>query len=260
MPARPRRPRLRSAARGSGHGFWPRATRPFDRRTRSIRRDRQMSAWPSRVPLLRSRSVWFLGDWSYMDRVGYTNRLAKGLNYVNTTDLMGSSMSSDVSRPAPAPAPRRGDEPMYELIELLFFAYRDFVGDADRLLETYGFGRAHHRVLYFVSRRPGLTIAELLEILRITKQSLNRVLRELVDKNFVEIRAGAFDRRRRQLYATPDGERLALRLAQVQTRRFALALEQLGDWGAESALAFLTAMIDPQKRAGDGVSRREPPK
>ena len=78
---------------------------------------------------------------------------------------------------------RGGEEPMYDLIELLFFAYRDFVGDADRLLEAYGFGRAHHRVLYFVSRRPGLTIAELLEILRITKQSLNRVLRELVDKN-----------------------------------------------------------------------------
>ena len=173
---------------------------------------------------------------------------------------MGSSMSSDASRADPAEQSRRGDEPMYELIELFFFAYRDFVGDADRLLEAYGFGRAHHRVLYFVSRRPGLTIAELLEILRITKQSLNRVLRELVDKNFVEIRAGAFDRRRRQLYATPDGERLALRLAQVQTRRFALALEQLGDWGGESALAFLTAMIDPQKRAGDAVGRREPPK
>lgn len=195
-----------------------------------------------------------------MDRVDCRYRLAKGLNYVNTTDLMGSSMSSDASRADPAAHSRRGDEPMYELIELFFFAYRDFVGDADRLLEAYGFGRAHHRVLYFVSRRPGLTIAELLEILRITKQSLNRVLRELVDKNFVEIRAGALDRRRRQLYATPDGERLALRLAQVQTRRFALALEQLGDWGEELALAFLTAMIDPQKRASDAVSRQEPPK
>ena len=173
---------------------------------------------------------------------------------------MGSSMSSEASKADAAAHSRRGDEPMYELIELFFFAYRDFVGDADRLLETYGFGRAHHRVLYFVSRRPGLTIAELLEILRITKQSLNRVLRELVDKNFIEIRAGALDRRRRQLYATPDGERLALRLAQVQTRRFALALEQLGDWGEESALAFLTAMIDPQKRSGDAVGRREPPK
>ena len=167
-------------------------------------------------------------------------------------------MSSDVSKPGPAAQPRRGEEPMYELIELLFFAYRDFVGDADRLLEAYGFGRAHHRVLYFVSRRPGLTIAELLEILRITKQSLNRVLRELVDKNFVEIQAGALDRRRRQLYATPDGERLALRLALVQTRRFALALEQLGDLGLPSAQAFLRAMIDPQKAPGDVAGRQEP--
>ena len=71
-----------------------------------------------------------------------------------------------------------GATPMYDLIELFFFAYRDFVGDADRLLETYRFGRAHHRVLHFVSRQPGLTIAELLEILKITKQSLNRVLKE----------------------------------------------------------------------------------
>jgi len=169
-------------------------------------------------------------------------------------------MSSDASKANPAAPSRRDDEPMYELIELLFFAYRDFVGDADRLLEAYGFGRAHHRVLYFVSRRPGLTIAELLEILRITKQSLNRVLRELVDKNFVEIRAGAPDRRRRQLFATPDGERLALRLAQAQTRRLALALEQLGDWGEESALAFLGAMIDPQKRPAGPVAGRERPK
>src|SRR5271165_4559638 len=141
------------------------------------------------------------------------------------------------------------DAPMYELIELFFFAYRDFVADADRLLEAYGFGRAHHRVLHFVSRRPGLTIAELLEILRITKQSLNRVLRELVDKNFIEARAGALDRRRRQLYSTLEGERLALRLAQAQTRRFASALEKIGDPGLQSATTFLNAMIDPQHQA-----------
>jgi DNA-binding MarR family transcriptional regulator len=169
-------------------------------------------------------------------------------------------MASDVTDPRPAAQPRRVEEPMYELIEQFFFAYRDFVGDADRLLETYGFGRAHHRVLYFVSRRPGLTIAELLEILRITKQSLNRVLRELVDKNFVEIRAGALDRRRRQLYATPDGQQLAVKLALVQTRRFASALEQLGDRGLPSAHAFLKAMIDPQSASGDLVSRQEPTK
>jgi DNA-binding MarR family transcriptional regulator len=186
--------------------------------------------------------------------------IPRGLNYVNSADLIDSSMASDVSKSDPPRQPRRGEEPMYELIEQFFFAYRDFVGDADRLLEAYGFGRAHHRVLYFVSRRPGLTIAELLEILRITKQSLNRVLRELVDKNFVEIQAGALDRRRRQLYATPDGERLALKLALVQTRRFALALEQLGDWGLPSAQAFLKAMIDPQKAPSDLAGRSEPAK
>lgn len=141
------------------------------------------------------------------------------------------------------------DQPMYGLIELFFFAYRDFVGDADRLLQAYGFGRAHHRVLYFVSRRPGLTIAELLEILQITKQSLSRVLRELIDKDFVQAREGAPDRRRRQLYATSEGERLALRLAQVQTQRFARAQEAIGGSGLKSATAFLEAMIDCQEQA-----------
>jgi DNA-binding MarR family transcriptional regulator len=161
---------------------------------------------------------------------------------------------------APVPSPRARDEaPMYDLIELMFFAYRDFVGDADRLLETYGFGRAHHRVLHFVSRRPGLTIAELLEILRITKQSLNRVLRELVETNFVEARAGARDRRRRELYATPAGERLALRLAEAQTRRFAVALATLGPAGRPLAARFLSAMIDPQDGAGaEALGARRP--
>jgi DNA-binding MarR family transcriptional regulator len=168
---------------------------------------------------------------------------------------MSASMSPEAVKADLAPRASRDDAPMYELIELFFFAYRDFVGDADRLLEAYGFGRAHHRVLYFVSRRPGLTIAELLEILRITKQSLNRVLRELVDKNFIETRAGALDRRRRQLYATLEGERLALRLAQVQTQRFASALEKMGDAGPLSATAFLNAMIDPQDSAKSPILR-----
>src|SRR5271166_1221030 len=168
---------------------------------------------------------------------------------------MSASMPSEAVKADLAPRSRVEDAPMYELIELLFFAYRDFVGDADRLLEAYGFGRAHHRVLHFVTRRPGLTIAELLEILRITKQSLNRVLRELVDKNFIEARAGALDRRRRQLYATLEGERLALRLAQVQTRRFVSALDRLGDAGLQSATTFLTAMVDPQDPATPAPSK-----
>jgi DNA-binding MarR family transcriptional regulator len=138
--------------------------------------------------------------------------------------------------------------PMYDLIELFFFAYRDFVGDADRLLETYGFGRAHHRVLHFVSRQPGLTIAELLDILKITKQSLNRVLKELVAESFIEARAGAEDRRHRQLYTTAKGERLARDLAFLQTRRFSRAMAGLGEGGRERAMAFLLAMVDPAER------------
>src|ERR1700753_3342999 len=100
------------------------------------------------------------------------------------------------------------EQPLFELIELLFFVYRDFVGDADRLLERFRFGRAHHRVLHFVSRQPGLTIAELLDILKITKQSLNRVLKELIAESFIEVRAGAQDRRHRQLHVTGKGARL----------------------------------------------------
>jgi DNA-binding MarR family transcriptional regulator len=156
-----------------------------------------------------------------------------------------------LGRRAAAPSPRvraREDAPLYEHIELLFFAYRDFVGDADRLLEAFGFGRAHHRVLHFVSRHPGLTIAALLDILKITKQSLNRVLKELIAKNFIEARAGAIDRRHRQLFATEAGERLARELARVQTRRFAAALEPLGPAAKAQTAQFLMAMIDAPER------------
>jgi DNA-binding MarR family transcriptional regulator len=154
------------------------------------------------------------------------------------------------------------DKPHYELIELLFFAYRDFVGDPDRILEHYGFGRAHHRVLHFVNRNPGLTIAELLDILRITKQSLNRVLKELLELGYVEQRAGETDRRQRLLFATVQGGKLALDLAELQTRRIARALEEAGPQASEAARRFLEAMIEPTDRstvhrlshqAGDGA-------
>jgi DNA-binding MarR family transcriptional regulator len=146
------------------------------------------------------------------------------------------------------PASGMDAAPMYDLIELFFFAYRDFIGDADRLLETYGFGRAHHRVLHFVSRQPGLTIAELLDILKITKQSLNRVLKELIAESYIEARAGAQDRRHRQLYTTAKGARLARELAMLQTRRFFRAMAGLGADGRGRAMAFLLAMIDPSER------------
>ncbi len=140
------------------------------------------------------------------------------------------------------------EQPAYDLIELFFFAYRDFVSDPDRILSEYGFGRAHHRVLHFVDRQPGLTIAELLEILRITKQSLNRVLKELIEKNFVESRTGTSDRRQRLLYATPRGHELALKLAKLQTRRIMRALSTLDADAKAVATKYLLAMIDADAR------------
>src|SRR6204780_3111356 len=97
---------------------------------------------------------------------------------------------------------RPKDPPAFDLIELLFFAYRDFVGDADEILAKFGFGRAHHRVLHFVNRNPGMKVAELLDILKITKQSLGRVLKQLIDKGYVEQKLGK-DRRQRLLFVTP---------------------------------------------------------
>ena len=96
-------------------------------------------------------------------------------------------------------------------IELLFFAYRDFVSDPDAVLVKYGFGRAHHRVIHFVSRHPGIRVADLLDILKITKQSLGRVLKQLLDLGFIEQRPGPQDRRQRLLYATEAGRALAAR-------------------------------------------------
>jgi DNA-binding MarR family transcriptional regulator len=145
-------------------------------------------------------------------------------------------------------APPADGAPMYDLIELMFFAYRDFVGDADHLLAALGFGRAHHRVLHFVSRRPGLTIAELLDILKITKQSLNRVLKELLDQDYVEARRGVTDRRQRQLYPTPRGEALAFEVADVQSKRFATVFAKLPEGTRPQAIAFLLAMVDADAR------------
>ncbi len=135
-----------------------------------------------------------------------------------------------------------------DLIELLFFAYRDFVGDPDRILAQYGFGRAHHRVLHFVDRYPGLTIAELLDILRITKQSLNRVLKDLIEQGYIVQRTGTSDRRQRLLFCSGTGATLAAELTRVQARRLARALAMPGGAGG-SPESFLLAMIEPDERA-----------
>ena len=153
-------------------------------------------------------------------------------------------VSQNLAERPPFAAAAEPGAPMFELIELMFFAYRDFVGDADHLLATIGFGRAHHRVLHFVSRRPGLTIAELLDILKITKQSLNRVLKELIGRKYVEARPGMKDRRQRQLFPTARGEALALEIALLQSRRFARVFGELPAEARAQAIDFLLAMVD----------------
>ena len=131
---------------------------------------------------------------------------------------------------SPAPTPIRtaitsGDGIDLSLIELLFFAYRDFTSDPDQILSELGFGRAHHRILHFVNRTPGLTVAELLDVLKITKQSLARVLKQLIDTGHVVQVRGPRDRRQRELYPTSKGRELALALARPQSRRIRAALE-----------------------------------
>ena len=128
-------------------------------------------------------------------------------------------------------------------VELLFFAYRDFTGDPDAILAQYGFGRAHHRVLHFVNRNPGLRVANLLEILKITKQSLARVLKQLIGEGFIVQKAGAEDRRERLLFATVKGTRLAERLTALQVKRVEDALSAAGSEAEAATRAFLLAMI-----------------
>src|ERR1700755_216578 len=131
---------------------------------------------------------------------------------------MADIIISDQHSAGPGPeAPR--EEPIWHLIELLFFAYRDFVSDPDEVLARFGFGPAHHRVLHFVNRHPGMKVADLLDILKITKQSLGRVLKQLMDEGYVIQKEGEKDRRQRLLYATAKGETLAMKLAGLQTAR-----------------------------------------
>jgi DNA-binding MarR family transcriptional regulator len=163
------------------------------------------------------------------------------------TDIIASAPSRGATA-ATGPA-EAGGEPLWDLIELLFFAYRDFVNDPDSVLAAYGFGRAHHRVLHFVNRNPGMKVADLLDILKITKQSLGRVLKELVDHGFIEQKEGASDRRQRLLFTTQKGAVLAMTLAKPQGARLARALDEVGPGGHEAARRFLLAVINHDNRA-----------
>lgn len=150
-----------------------------------------------------------------------------------------------VTEPLCAPI-GEGNEIDFEIIELLFFAYRDFISDPDAILETYGFGRAHHRVVHFVNREPGLTVAALLDTLKITKQSLARVLKQLVEGGYIHQVAGPEDRRQRKLYPTRKGRELALALARPQSRRIAEAFTALDTADRQAVVRFLKGMIDQE--------------
>ncbi len=134
------------------------------------------------------------------------------------------------------------------LVELLFFAYRDFVADADGVLESLSFGRAHHRVLHFVGRDPGLTVAQLLDILKITKQSLSRVLKELIDQGYIYQKEGTEDRRQRLLYLTPQGAALWQKLMAPQIARFRSACNATGGGPRPHYLEMLYELINPENR------------
>jgi DNA-binding MarR family transcriptional regulator len=132
------------------------------------------------------------------------------------------------------------DEELRQAIEMLFFAYRDFTGVADEILADYGFGRAHHRAIYFIGRHPGMTVSDLLRILRITKQSLNRVLSQLIDEDYVSQQQGSRDRRQRLLRLTDKGRALEERLSVAQRTLIAGAYREVG---AEAVDGFRKVLL-----------------
>ncbi|MEM8869146.1 MAG: MarR family transcriptional regulator [Pseudomonadota bacterium] len=140
------------------------------------------------------------------------------------------------------------DDQLRQGIELMFFAYRGFTADPDRILEDYGYGRAHHRALHFINRRPGLTVNELLTILGVTKQSLNRVLRQLVDDGLVRSAVGRADRRQRNLTLTEKGRALEAELSMTQRARMRRAYSNAGAEAVQGFRAVLEQIIDPEMR------------
>lgn len=138
------------------------------------------------------------------------------------------------------------DKEITKGIEAMMFAYRGFTSDPDEILARYGYGRAHHRALHFIQNREDINVTDLLKILAISKQSLNRVLRRLIEDSFVEARPNPKDRRSKILYLTPSGKILADELARVQTNRVRLAYRAAGN---EAVLGFrrvLENLINPE--------------
>jgi DNA-binding MarR family transcriptional regulator len=141
------------------------------------------------------------------------------------------------------------EEELRQGIELLYFAYRDFTRGPDEMLAGYGFGRAHHRVIYFVGRHPGMTVSDLLGILRITKQSLSRVLGQLIDEGFITQRTGDRDRRQRLLALTEKGVEMERQLSQNQRDRIARAFRGAGADAVEGFRRVMLGIVDEEDRA-----------
>jgi DNA-binding MarR family transcriptional regulator len=140
------------------------------------------------------------------------------------------------------------DEQLRKGIEAMYFAYRGFTADPDRILDQRGYGRAHHRALHFIHRSPGTTVNNLLSILGVTKQSLNRVLRNLIEEGLVEARVGTRDKRERHLHLTPTGAALERDLSEVQRERMRSAYREAGPEAVRGFRMVLEAMMDPDMR------------
>ncbi len=147
------------------------------------------------------------------------------------------------------------DDQLRRGIEAMFFAYRGFTADPDRILEEYGYGRAHHRAVHFINRSPGTTVNNLLSILGVTKQSLNRVLRTLVEDGLVESRVGTRDKRERHLYLTETGAELERKLSEAQRSRMRDAFRAAGPEAVAGFRTVLEQMMDPElkRHYRDGV-------
>ncbi|MDJ0640354.1 MAG: MarR family transcriptional regulator [Paracoccaceae bacterium] len=140
------------------------------------------------------------------------------------------------------------DEQLRKGIEAMFFAYRGFTADPDRILSEKGYGRAHHRAIHFINRSPGTTVNNLLSILGVTKQSLNRVLRTLIEDGLVDSRVGTRDKRERHLFLTPEGEALESELSTAQRNRMRAAFRQVGPEAVVGFRQVLEAMMDNDMR------------
>ena len=141
------------------------------------------------------------------------------------------------------------DEQLRKGIEAMFFAYRGFTADPDRILEKHGYGRAHHRAVHFINRAPGTTVNALLGVLGVTKQSLNRVLRALIEYELVESRVGLKDKRERHLYLTPKGKVREAELSEAQRVRMRSAFSKAGPDAVAGFKEVLEAMMDADQQA-----------